>query len=113
MSEPIDVTNGRVEYRGGTVTDKAGKDITGATFQVALGTSLTDEPTTGWGAPDVNDPGAGTVLQDGTAIPGTAQRILKKLVGPPTPPGSWYLWWSYVDNPENGARVFPDRIITK
>lgn len=113
MSDPIDVTNGRTRYEGGTVTDTTGKDITGVTFQLALGTSLTDAPTTGWGVPDVSDPGTGTVLLDGTSIPGTAQRVLKKLIGPPTPPGTWYLWWSYSDTPENDAKAFPDRIITK
>lgn len=112
MTDPIDVTNGRVRYEGGTVTELTGKDITGVTFQLALGTSLKTAPTTGWASPGVSLPGPGVILKDGTAIPGTAQRILKMLIGPPTPPGTWYLWWSYTDNPENDAKVFPEKIIT-
>lgn len=113
MSGPIDITNGRKRYEGGTITELTGKDITGVTFQVALGTSLNNAPTTGWGAPDVTVPGPGCILKDGTAIPGTAQRILKKLIQAPTPPGTWYLWWSFSDTPENDAQPFPARIVTK
>lgn len=104
----IYVSQGMKQYVGGTITELTGKDITGATFQVGLGTSLEIPPTT-WGTPDISLPGPGVILKDGTAIPGTAQRILKILIAT-QPVGTYYVWAKITDNPEIEPVVFPDRI---
>lgn len=105
----IYVSQGMKQYVGGTITELTGKDITGATFQIALGTSLTVPPTS-WSTPDVSDPGTGPkTLKDGTVIPATAQRILKILIAAQAV-GTYYVWAKISDNPEIEPVVFPDRI---
>jgi hypothetical protein len=104
----IYVSQGMKQYVGGTITELTGEDITGATFQVSLGTSLTIPPTV-WSTPDVSAAGTGTTLNDGTPIPGTAQRILKILIAT-QPVGTYYVWAKITDNPEIEPVVFPDRI---
>lgn len=88
MTTPIYVSLGKKRYVGGTVTELYGKDISGDTFTIALGSSSTIPPTTGWVAP-VSTVGATS-----------AQRILKLLVDNTTTLGTYWVWVNVVDSPE-------------
>jgi hypothetical protein len=89
MSTPIFVSLGKKRYVGGTITETTGKDISGATFTIALGPSGYTPPAAGWVAPDVSTAGATS-----------AQRIVKLLVTNTTPPGVYFAWANIVDSPE-------------
>jgi hypothetical protein len=84
----IYVSKGMKRYVGGTITETTGKDITGATFQVALGSDNVTPPTA-WVTPSVN-------TQGGT----TADRVLKLLVDSSTTVGTYFVWAKVADNPE-------------
>jgi hypothetical protein len=97
----IFVSQGKTRYVGGTITELTGKDISTATYTMALGTSAIIPPTTGWVAPDVSIAGA-TV----------ASRVLKLLVTNTTPVGTWWVWVNVVDNPEIEPFAVQGPIIT-
>jgi hypothetical protein len=80
-------TAGEKQYVGGTVTELTGKDISAATFEIALGTIAA--PPAVWSVPDVTIAGATT-----------AQRVVKLLVTNTTPPGTYWVWVRIIDNPE-------------
>ena len=88
MASSIYVTLGKKRYVGGTVTELNGKDISTATFTIALGVDPTLPPAT-FVAPDVNV--AGTT---------NASRVLKKLVDSSVTPGTYYVWANILDSPE-------------
>lgn len=92
MSVDVLVSAGAVKYVGGTVTETAGLDISGASFEMSLG-SATDPGTT-WVEPDVS--AAGT---------SNAQRVLKLLVSSTLPagitwPGTYWCWARITASPE-------------
>lgn len=95
---PIFISQGKKRYVGGTVTDGLGHDISADTYTVALCTSNSIPPTTGWVAPDVNTVGSG----------GTSTRQLLMLVqsstvygtGTVTPGLEVWCWGNIVDTPE-------------
>lgn len=87
---PIFVSLGKKRYVGGTVTEKDGNDISGDTFTVALGTSNTIPPSSGWVVPGVNQAGKG----------GSSTRLLLFLVDNNVDPGVYWIWANIVDNPE-------------
>lgn len=84
----IYVSQGMKRYVGGTVTETTGKDISGATFVVALGADNVTPPGS-WVSPSVNIQGA-TV----------AARVLKLLIDTSTAPGQYFIWARITDNPE-------------
>ena len=84
----IYVTLGKKRYVGGTVTEASGKDISTATFTIALGVDGTIPPAV-FVAPDVNTIGATN-----------ASRVLKKLIDSSTTPGTYYVWANIADSPE-------------
>ena len=90
---------------GGTVTEKSGKDISGDTLLIALGTSGTVPPTaasSAWVTPTVNTAGPGIPLPNvyGILIPATAQRIVLLLVDSSTSAGVYHVWAKVPDSPE-------------
>jgi len=86
---PIFVSLGKKRYVGGTITEDNGKDISGATYTMALGASGETPPSTGWVTPSVNIAGATS-----------ASRVLKLLIDNTTPVGTYWVWANVVDNPE-------------
>jgi len=95
-TKAIYVTQGKKRYVGGTITERFGKDISGATYTVAIGTSTDVPPTAGWAAPTVN-----------TAGTSPSSRVLKVLIeattqyaGAPIVPGRYTIWGNITDNPE-------------
>lgn len=85
-------TAGAVKHVGGTIREVTGKDISGATYQVSLG-SATDPGAT-WYAPDTNLQGASL-----------AERIIKLKVSATLPaglviPGTYWAWVRVTDAPE-------------
>lgn len=89
------VSAGAAVYVGGTVTEQTGKDISAATFEVALGSETT--PATTWVAPTVSLVGTGN-----------SQRIVKLLVTSSTPKGVYTLWVRVTDSPELVPMPFPN-----
>lgn len=85
----IYVSLGKKRYVGGTVTELTGKDISGDTFTVAMGTGNEVPPATGWVAPSVNTAGATS-----------ASRVLKLLIDNTFPLGTFWCWANITDNPE-------------
>lgn len=81
----INVTQGAKEYVGAKVTDTAGADLSGATFEVALGDYQT--PPTTWQTPD------GLSVDDAVAT-------VRLLVDNVDQIGKGYLWVKVTDNPE-------------
>jgi hypothetical protein len=100
MTVTIYVSQGMKQYVGGTVTETTGKDISAATFTVALGVSQTVPPVTGWVAPSVST--VGTTDES---------RILKLLVTNTTPTGTFWVWATITDNPEVEPLVLQGPII--
>jgi hypothetical protein len=98
MSGPIYVSQGMARYVGGTITETTGKDISSATFQVALGSSPVIPPTV-WVTPDVSAAGASP-----------SQRVVKLLVTSPQATGDFWLWAKIADSPEIEPVVFPEVI---
>ena len=84
----IYVSLGKKRYVGGTITELTGKDISTATFTIALGTDPVTPPPT-FAAPDVNLAGATS-----------ASRVLKKLVDNTVTAGTYYVWANIADSPE-------------
>jgi hypothetical protein len=84
----IYVSEGMKRYVGGTITETTGKDISGATFQIALSPDNQIPPTV-WVTPTVNMQGATT-----------ASRVVKLLVDTGTTPGTYFVWARVTDNPE-------------
>lgn len=84
----IYVTLGKKRYVGGTITELTGKDISGATFTIALGADSSIPPTT-FVTPDVSTIGTTN-----------ASRVLKKLIDVTTAPGTYYVWANIADSPE-------------
>ena len=84
----IYVTLGKKRYVGGTITEVNGKDISTATFTIALGVDSSIPPTV-FVAPDVNTIGTTN-----------ASRVLKKLIDSSTAPGTYYVWANILDSPE-------------
>jgi hypothetical protein len=84
----IYVSEGMKRYVGGTVTEATGKDISSATFQVALGADNIVPPTS-WVAPSVSAQGA-TV----------ADRKVLLLVDSSTTVGTYFVWAKVADTPE-------------
>lgn len=84
----IYVTKGAKRYVGGTVTETTGKDISGATFTIALGTDAKVPPASIVGIP-VSAAGATS-----------ASRVLKMLVDNTVTVGTYYCWVKVVDSPE-------------
>jgi hypothetical protein len=87
MATTILASAGEKQYVGGTVTELTGKDISAATFQIALG-DIAIPPTT-WSTPDVSVAGASA-----------AQRVVKLLASSTTAPGTYWVWVRISDNPE-------------
>jgi hypothetical protein len=92
MTTEIIVSAGAAKYVGGTVTETTGKDISGATFEISLGS--VDAPGRTWLTPDVS-------VQGST----TAERTIKLLVTATVPsgidwPGTFYAWVRITDTPE-------------
>lgn len=89
------VSKGEVEYVGGTVTEAEGKDLTAATFTIALGDYRV--PPDAFFAPDVDEPGATPNV-----------RTVKLLVEAGTKPeGEYWIWVSIADSPERPFVRFP------
>lgn len=84
---------GAKEYVGAVITERTGKSITGATFEVGLSLSRSVPPAE-WVAPSVS-------VQGDTA----ADRIVKLLIDNTTPPGEYTLWVRVTDFPEIDPRV--------
>lgn len=84
----IYVSDGMKQYVGGTITETTGKDITGATFQIALGADNVTPPAA-WVTPSRDVQGV-TV----------ADRKVLLLVDSSTSPGTYYVWAKVADNPE-------------
>lgn len=90
----VNVSGGFQELADVILTEINKKDISGATFQVALSASSSVAPATGnaaWVTPTVN-----TVGTDGNW-----QRILKLMIASPTAPGVWWLWGKIIDTGTN------------
>jgi hypothetical protein len=123
---PIYVTLGKKRYVWGTIIETTGKDISAATYTVALSPNSTTPPTSGWVAPDVNAPGVNANLSaispltgQSINIPTTAQRIVKLLVTPSTgsalqvtTAGNWNLWVNIADSSEVEPWILQSGIIT-
>lgn len=93
---------GESEYVGGTITETTLKNISAATYQMALGSDTR--------------PGAWVAATVSTAGPaGNHQRILKLLIGSSasTPYGTYYVWAKIVDSPETNAIRFPQKIVVR
>lgn len=84
----IYVTLGKKRYVGGTITELTGKDISAATFTIALGTDSSIPPVA-FVTPDVSTIGTTN-----------ASRVLKKLIDATTAPGTYYVWANVLDFPE-------------
>jgi hypothetical protein len=95
-------TAGESEYVGGTVTETTGKNITTATYQMALGSI--DRPGA-WENPSVSAVGP----------EGNHTRVLKLLIGAnvSTPNGEYYVWAKITDTPEVNAVRFPQKIVVR
>jgi hypothetical protein len=95
-------SSGESEYVGGTITELTGKDISTASYQMALGSDV--RPGT-WSAPSVSTVGPG----------GNSTRIVKLLIGASaaTPNGTYYVWAKITDNPEVNAVRFPQKIVVR
>lgn len=86
----IYVSKGMKRHVGGTIIETNGKDITSATFQIALGTDNEVPPDpSSWVAPSVNVQGAAV-----------SQRTVLLLVDSSTPLGTYFVWGRVADNPE-------------
>ena len=86
------VSAGAVKYVGGTVTEASGIDISGATFEMNLGSAT--NPGVTWFPPDVSAAGSNN-----------ATRVLKLKVSATTPtgisvPGNYYCWARITASPE-------------
>lgn len=89
-STTIHVSLGQVSYVGGTITETSGKDITGATIVMALGSYSTPLAKTVGRAPDSDEPGATT-----------ASRVVRLLIdGSYQPAAGQYVWGWITDAPE-------------
>lgn len=90
--QTIDTANGDVEYTWPlTLIETTGKDISGDTVQLSLGTY----------------PAPGTWLDPVEDTPAdTSQRVVKLLIGndPKPAPGTHYLWSKIGDTPETIIR---------
>lgn len=93
---------GESEYVGGTITETTGKNITTATYKMALGSETRPGA---WEDPSVSTVGA----------LGNHTRVLKLLIGaaPSTPSGEYYVWARITDTPEINAIRFPQKIIVR
>lgn len=90
MTPAIYVSLGNKRYAGGTISETSGKDISGATFGIALSSDPVVPPVyASFGAPDVSVQGATT-----------ADRVVKKLVDSGTSLGTFAVWGRVMDNPE-------------
>jgi len=100
MTYPIYVSLGNKRYVGGTITAADGKDITGATFQIALAAPSTVPPAAAaFAAPDVSAQGATP-----------ADRTVLKLVDSGIPVGTYYVWGRIIDSSEIEPLLF-DQIV--
>ena len=99
---PIYVSKGFKRLVGGTITEKTGKDISADSFQIALGSSATVPPTSGWADPTVSSQGPGEPRPNryGVDIPAAAQRVVLLLVDNSTPLGTYHVWAKIPDMPE-------------
>jgi hypothetical protein len=88
------VSAGAAVLVGGTITEKTGKNISAATFELALGSET--NPAT-WVTPTVNTVGTGN-----------DQRVVKLLVNSSTPKGVYSLWVRVTDTPELIPMPFPN-----
>jgi hypothetical protein len=89
MTATIWVSLGNKRYVGGTVSALDGKDISSGTFTIALTTTASTPPSTGFATPDVSTQGETT-----------ADRILLKLVDSSVAAGTYAVWAKVVDNRE-------------
>lgn len=92
MSVEVLASAGAIKFVGGTVTETAGLDISGASFEMSLGSEK--YPGATWVAPDVS--AAGT---------SNAQRVLKLKVSSTLPagitvPGTYWCWARITASPE-------------
>lgn len=92
MTTTVLASAGAVKYVGGTIRETTGKDISGGTFEVSLG-SATDPGAT-WYVPDVSTAGANL-----------AERVVKLKVSASLPaglvwPGTYWAWVRITDAPE-------------
>lgn len=87
MTMTIHVSKGEKQYAGATITETTGKDISGATYLVSLGTSTV--PGTG-ATPDRNAAGATPNV-----------RTVAKLIDNTVPLGTYWVWVHVGDSPEN------------
>lgn len=92
MHVEILTSAGGAAYVGGTITEVTGKDISGGTFQISLGSANDPGP---WESPDVSTQGATTAI-----------RTVKLLVDNTYPKGTYYAWVRVTDVPE----ILPMRI---
>ena len=102
MTQTIALSAGAIEYTYPlTITEKTGKDISGVTILLSLGTYQAPGDT--WQAPDVDQPGDTT-----------AARVVQLLIGDALKPaaGTYYLWSKVTDAPEVMPRRNSDIKIT-
>ena len=92
------VSAGAAVMVGGTITEKTGKNLAAATFEVVLGSET--QPGTPWLTP--NSSVQGTT---------TAERIVQLLVNSSTPKGTYHLWVRVTDTPEILPMRFPNYLI--
>lgn len=90
---------GKKRYVGGTITELTGKDISGATFTIALSSDGSTPPAV-FVPPDVN--------QAGSTV---ASRVVKKLVDSTVTPGTYFLWCTVNDFPEIEPMVLQGPIV--
>lgn len=88
----VHASSGAVKYVGGTIREVTGKDISGATFAVSMGSY--NDPGSTWWAPDVSEQGASL-----------AERVVKLRVSSSVPsglviPGTYWCWVRITDAPE-------------
>lgn len=91
MSQTIRVSAGAAEYTWpATITETTGKDISADVVRVSLGTYAAPAA---WVDPSVD-----------TAQANHATRVVQLLVDSNTPAGTYYLWLSVGDGPEQVVR---------
>ena len=98
MPTEIHVSKGEQRYAGGLIEETTGKDISGATYQVSLGSATS--------------PGTGEAPGLNTAGTGNNTRRVGKLINNTVPPGRYWVWVHIGDTPEN-VLVRAEEIIVK
>lgn len=90
MTTDVIISAGAVKYVGGTITEITGKDITGATFQISLGSDI--QPGA-WLTPDVSTVGATNNVR-------TVKLLVSSSVPAGLAKGTYWAWVRISDSPE-------------